>query len=144
GHTRFSRDWSSDVCSSDLMYQMERRKRLPTLPEGVVKPVVVTGIEALGRGNDLTKLTQFAELAAMAANLPPEIDKGDFLTRSGTALGIDMKGLVLSPEAIAQQNQQGMMMQMVEKLGPNAINAMGGMAKQGMQNAAQDEAPAAQ
>ncbi|QDB71016.1 head-tail connector protein [Bordetella phage vB_BbrP_BB8] len=126
-----------------IMYQMEKQKRLPTLPEGVVKPVVVTGIEALGRGNDLNKLTQFAQLAGMAANLPPEIDKSDFLTRCGTALGIDMKGLVLPPEVVAQQNQQAMMMAMVEKLGPNAINAMGGIAKQGMQNAAQDAAPAA-
>src|SRR5690606_41148296 len=23
-HTRFSRDWSSDVCSSDLLYQQQR------------------------------------------------------------------------------------------------------------------------
>lgn len=120
-----------------LMYQMERQNRLPSLPEGVVRPVVVTGIEALGRGNDLNKLMQFAELAAMAANLPPEIDKADFLTRCGTALGIDMKGLVLPPEVVALQNQQAMMQQMVEQLGPNAINAMGGIAKQGMQNVAQ-------
>lgn len=120
-----------------IMYQMERQKRLPTLPEGVVRPVVVTGIEALGRGNDLTKLTQLAELATMAANLPPEIDKSDFLIRAGTALGIDMKGLVVPPEVLQQQQQQAQMMAMVEQLGPQAINAMGGMAKQGMQNAAQ-------
>lgn len=126
-----------------IMYQMEKQKRLPTLPEGVVRPVVVTGIEALGRGNDLNKLTQFAELAAMSAQLPPEIDKSDFLTRAGTALGIDMKGLVLSPEELAAQQQQAMMAQMVEKLGPNAINAMGGIAQQGMQNAAQQAGPAA-
>lgn len=128
-----------------IMYQMERQKRLPTLPDGVVKPVVVTGIEALGRGNDLTKLTQFAQLAQMAANLPPEIDKADFLTRAGTALGIDMKGLVLPPDVVAQQNQNSMLAAMVQKLGPQAISAMGGLAKQGMQNAAQDPAaPAAQ
>lgn len=118
-----------------IMYQMERQKRLPTLPKGVVKPVVVTGIEALGRGNDLTKLTQFAELAALAAQLPPEIDKSDFLKRAGTALGIDMKGLVVPPEVLAQQQQQAQMMAMIEQLGPNAVNALGGMAKQGMANA---------
>src|SRR5690606_39378490 len=32
-HTRFSRDWSSDVCSSDLMTQSpEVRQLLPLLP----------------------------------------------------------------------------------------------------------------
>lgn len=128
-----------------IMYQMEKKKRLPALPEGVVKPVVVTGIEALGRGNDLNKLTQFAELAGLAANLPAEIDKSDFLKRAGTALGIDMKGLVLPPEVVAQNNQQAQMMALVQQLGPNAINALGGMAKQGMQNAAQaDSAPEGQ
>lgn len=125
-----------------MMYQMEKQKRLPVLPEGIVKPVVVTGIEALGRGNDLNKLTQFAQLAGMAAQLPPEIDKSDFLTRAGVALGIDMKGLVVPPEVLQQQQQQAMMMQMAQQLGPNAINAMGGIAKQGMQNAAQAAEPA--
>ena len=125
-----------------IMYQMERKKKLPTLPDGIVKPVVVTGIEALGRGNDLNKLIQFVKIAAEAANLPPEIDKADFIKRAGTALGIDMKGLVLPPEVVAQNNQQAQMMAMMEKLGPNAVNAMGGMVKQGMQNAAQQE-PAA-
>ncbi|WEM05526.1 head-tail adaptor [Ralstonia phage BOESR1] len=120
-----------------IMYQMEKQKRLPTLPSGVVKPVVVTGIEALGRGNDLNRLIQFGELAAQAAQLPPELNKDDYLTRAGTALGIDMKGLVKSPEEIAQQNQQAQMMAMVQQLGPNAINALGGVAKQGMQNGAQ-------
>lgn len=123
-----------------IMYQMERAKRLPTLPDGVVKPVVVTGIEALGRGNDLNKLIQFAQLATQAAQLPPEIDKGDFLKRAGTSLGIDMKGLVLPPEVVQAQQQQAMMMQLAQQLGPNAINAMGGMAKQGMQNATQADA----
>lgn len=120
-----------------VMYQMEKTKRLPKLPDGVVKPVVVTGIEALGRGNDLNKLTQFAELATMAAQLPPEIDKSDFLKRAGTALGIDMKGLVTPPEVLAQMNQQAQMMQMIQQLGPNAINALGDITKQGIQNASQ-------
>lgn len=120
-----------------IMYQMEKQKRLPTLPSGLVKPVVVTGIEALGRGNDLNRLVQFVQLAAQAAQLPPELNKDDFLTRVGTALGIDMKGLVKSPEQIAQEQQQAQMMAMAQQLGPNAINALGGVAKQGMQNAAQ-------
>lgn len=127
-----------------IMFQMERQKRLPVLPTGTVKPVIVTGIEALGRGNDLNKLLQFAGLAAQAANLPPEIDKADFLKRAGASLGIDMKGLVLPPEVVAQQQQQAMMMQMAQQLGPNAINAVGGMMKQGMQNGAEAQQAAPQ
>jgi hypothetical protein len=39
---------------------------------------------------------------------------------------------------VAQQNQNAMLAAMVQKLGPQAISAMGGLAKQGMQNAAQN------
>ena len=117
-----------------LMYQMERQKRLPVLPEGTVKPIIVTGIEALGRDNDLTKLIQFVQIAAQAANLPPEIDKGDFMKRAGTALGIDMKGLVLDPEVVAQQQQQAMLMQMMQQGTNPLITQLGQLMKQGMQN----------
>jgi len=32
-----------------------------TFPEGLVEPVIVTGVEALGRGHDYNKLVQFAQ-----------------------------------------------------------------------------------
>jgi hypothetical protein len=121
-----------------LMYQMERQKRLPPLPEGTVQPVIVTGLEALGRGNDLTKLQMFFQAAAMIAQLPPEINKSDALTRTGSSLGIDMKGLVKSPEELqaemeAQQQQQMMAMAMEKGIAP-AIQAGGRMMEKGMEN----------
>ena len=121
-----------------LMYQMERQKRLPVLPEGTVQPVIVTGMEALGRGNDLNKLNMFFQAAGMIAQLPPEINKSDALMRTGASLGIDMKGLVKSQEEIAAeveaQQQQAMMQQMmVQGTGP-AIQAVGRMAEKGMEN----------
>jgi hypothetical protein len=122
-----------------IMFQMERSKRLPVLPEGTVQPVIVTGMEALGRGNDLSKLQMFFEAAAMIAQLPPEINKSDALTRTGSALGVDMKGLVKSPEELqaeqqAAQQQQMMQMAMEKGIGP-AVQAGGKMMEQGMQNA---------
>jgi hypothetical protein len=38
-----------------VMFQMERQKKLPVLPEGLVKPAIITGVEALGRGNDVVR-----------------------------------------------------------------------------------------
>ena len=121
-----------------LMYQMERQKRLPVLPEGTVQPVIVTGMEALGRGNDLNKLNMFFQAAGLISQLPPEINKSDALMRTGASLGIDMKGLVKSQEEIAaemeQAQQQAMMQQMmVQGTGP-AIQAVGRMAEKGMEN----------
>ena len=118
-----------------IMFAMERKKKMPTLPKGTVKPVIVTGIEALGRGNDMSKLQAFFEGAAMVAQLPPEIDKSDALKRLGTSLGIDMKGLVKTPEQIAEEMQQAQQMAMMQQALPNLVNQGGQMLQQGMANA---------
>lgn len=120
-----------------LMFSMERKKKLPVLPKGTVKPVIVTGMEALGRGNDMNKLNLFLQAAAQVAALPPEINKGDALKRIGTSLGIDMKGLVKSPEEIQQEMQQQQMMSMMQQGLNPAITQAGQLLKQNMANQAQ-------
>lgn len=120
-----------------IMFQMERQKRLPTLPEGTVQPVIVTGLEALGRGNDLTKINMFLEAAAMVAQLPPEINKSDALTRIGSSLGIDMKGLVKSEEEVSAEMEQQQQMAMMQQAMNPLINQGGQLLKQGMSDAAQ-------
>lgn len=122
-----------------IMFAMERKKKLPVLPKGTVKPVIVTGMEALGRGNDMTKLNTFFQGAVQIAQLPPEINKPDALMRLGTSLGIDMKGLVKTPEEIAAEQQQAQQMAMMQQAMPNLINQGGALMKQGMAN--QAEAP---
>lgn len=126
-----------------IMFAMERRKKLPVLPKGTVKPVIVTGIEALGRGNDMNKLQMFFEGSALISQLPPEINKGDALKRFGTSLGIDMKGLVKSQEELDAEMQQAQMMAMMQQGMTPAINQAGQMMKQGMVNQAQAEQGAA-
>lgn len=105
-----------------IIFTMERQKRFPTLPKGMVKPTITTGLEALGRGHDMNKLNLFADIAGKAQALPPEVNKSDFLTRIGTALGIDMAGLMKSPEEMQAEQQQQFMQQLIDKLGPNAMN----------------------
>lgn len=120
-----------------IMFQMERQKRLPTLPEGTVQPVIVTGLEALGRGNDLSKINMFLEAATMVAQLPPEINKSDALTRIGSSLGIDMKGLVKSPEEVQAEMEQQQQMAMMQQAMTPMINQGGALLKQNMANQAQ-------
>ena len=120
-----------------IMFAMERKKKLPVLPKGTVKPVIVTGMEALGRGNDMNKLAQFFQGAVQIAQLPPEINKEDALMRLGTSLGIDMKGLVKSPEQLQQEQQQAQQMAMMQQAMGPAINQGGQILKQGMANQAQ-------
>lgn len=120
-----------------IMFSMERKKKMPTLPKGTVKPVIVTGMEALGRGNDMNKIQLFLQAAAQVAQLPPEINKDDALKRIGTSLGIDMKGLVKSPEEIQQAMQQQQMMAMAQQGLNPAITQAGQLLKQNMANKAQ-------
>jgi len=120
------------------MHQMEAEGKLPALPKGIVKPLITTGIEAIGRGNDFTKLQQM--LSAIQPLGPEAIQQrlnvADYIKRIGTSVGIDMKGLIFSDEEVAQQQQQQQMQQMIQQLGPNAVTQLGGMAKQGMANEA--------
>lgn len=117
-----------------LMFAMERKKKLPVLPKGTVKPVVVTGMEALGRGNDLTKLDQFIEPILKVPDLAARINMGDYLTRRGTALGIDMKGLIKSDQEIQQEQQAAQQQAMVQQGLNPAITQAGQMIKQSMAN----------
>ncbi|MGO7451853.1 portal protein [Rhizobium ruizarguesonis] len=123
-----------------LMFRMERQKKIPPLPKGVVKPTITTGLEALGRGHDMNKLTVFAQTASNIASLPPEISKADFLMRVGTALGIDMDGLVKTPEQLQQDQQQLMMQQLIEKLGPKGMDILRDQLKPEVQNGPQAQA----
>lgn len=128
-----------------IIARMTKAKRLPKLPKGITEPVITTGLEALGRGHDLNKYDMF--LKALMP-LGPEVlaehmNMGDYITRIGTSLGIDLDGLVKSEEqkaaeaeAARQQQQQQMMAEMAKpavgplaKAGADAIAA-----QQGTQN----------
>ena len=109
-----------------LMQIMNKKKALPKLPEKVVNPVIITGVEALGRGNDLQKLDMF--LAGAAQVVGPEavaqyVNVGEYFKRRATSLGIKTNGLVKNEEQMAQEAQQAQQMQMAEKLGPSGIKA---------------------
>jgi hypothetical protein len=108
---------------SRMLYQMRRTKRLPTLPKEV-KPSIITGMEALGRGSELAKLD--ALLAATAQTFGQEavsaaVKVNAFMVRGATSLGIDVSGLVRSDDEMEAMRQQGAAQSMVEKLGPTAM-----------------------
>ena len=103
---------------------LTKEKKLPKLPEDVVKPTIVTGMEALGRGHDLRKLDLFIQ--GMTQALGPEVlaqyvNLQDYIKRRATALGIDTEGLIKSEEQIAQEQQQAQQMQMMQQAGHAAM-----------------------
>jgi hypothetical protein len=79
-----------------LKLQMERNGELPKLPEKTVDIVIVTGLEALGRSHDLTKLNMFMrELEVLGPEqVLPYLETANYIKRVATATGVDTKGLV--------------------------------------------------
>ena len=126
-----------------LMTRMSKNKRLPKIPKDIVKPTVITGVEALGRGNDLNRLDMF--LAGANQVVGPEavaqyVNVGDYFKRRATALGIETEGLIKTEEEVQQTTQQMQMQQMAEKLGAPAMGpAINAISQQQM--AAAEEAP---
>ena len=115
------------------MDALQRQGKLPKLPKGAVRPSIVTGIEALGRGLDRTKLVQFVQTIFTA--LTPQIaikyiNPSEVIARLAISDGIDTKNLIFTQAEVAEQDQQAQRMAMLQSLGPNAVNAAGGMGKE--------------
>jgi hypothetical protein len=118
-----------------LMKRMSQANEIPSLPKDSVKPTIITGVEALGRGNDLQKLREFVAEIANLAQVNPQIVQSlntqDLIKRIATGLGIDTEGLIKSNEELMQeqeemqtqmQNQQ--IMAMAEKAVAPAVSGM--------------------
>jgi hypothetical protein len=114
------------------MAQMAKSNELKPLPKQV-KLTIVTGLEALGRGHDLNKLDLFVQ--GLDQLLGPGtaatyINVSDYLTRRGTAIGIDTKGLVKPEEEIQQERQNAGL----AGLAPDAIKAGTQLASKAMES----------
>lgn len=111
-----------------VLFKLNKQKKLPKLPKDFVVPTIVTGIDALGRGNDLNRLDVY--LQGIGQILGPQmiqqyIDVREYLNRRAAALGIDTNGLVKSEEQLQMEQQQAAMMQMASQLGPSAVQSGG-------------------
>lgn len=109
-----------------LMGVMQKKNNMPKLPKDLVNPVIVTGIEALGRGHDLQKLDAF--LAGAAQVVGPQaiatyVNIDEYFKRRATSLGIKTAGLIKTQEELMEEMQRAQMQQMAEKLGPSAIKS---------------------
>lgn len=124
--------------------RLTRLGRLPALPKGSVKPTITTGVDAIGRGNDAQRLREFyADLdllsKSQAAMQFTEVQEA--VKRLAAAHGIEADGLVSTAEQIAQRQQQNMQQAMMDKLGPNAVTQIGGLAQKQIAQGAETPQP---
>ena len=91
----------------------EKTGQIPKLPKDIVKPTIVAGVNALGRGQDREALGQF--LTTISQTMGPEatqqfINPEEVIKRLAAAQGIDVLNLVRSMKEI-QGEQQAMQQQ---------------------------------
>ena len=90
---------------------LQRSNELPKLPKDVVRPAIVAGVNALGRGQDREALTMFVQ--TIAQTLGPEslmrfINPLEAIKRLAAAQGIDVLNLVKTEQQLAEQKEEQM------------------------------------
>lgn len=113
------------------MAQLQRTGALPDMPSDMLKPQVLTGVAALGRSQELDNLRLLLEALAP---LGPEaisgsIETDEYAKRVASALSIDTNGLIPTPEQKAERKQQEQAREVVQTLGPQAMQMQGQPAK---------------
>ena len=101
------------------LHILQRNKEIPKIPKDVVRPEIVAGVNALGRGQDQQSLVTFIQ--TIAQTMGPEVmgkflDPGEFVKRLAAAQGIDVLNLVKTEEQIQQEMAQQQQMQAQQAL----------------------------
>ena len=89
----------------------QRNGDIPRLPSKLVKPTIVAGVNALGRGQDRESLNMFMQ--TIAQTMGPEaitkyINPEEVIKRLAASQGIDVLNLVRGMEEVEQGNEQAM------------------------------------
>jgi len=111
-----------------IMMVLQRNGQLPKIPKEFVRPQIVAGVNALGRGQDRESLANF--MGTIAQTLGPEalmkyINPSEVIKRLAAAQGIEALNLIKTEEQMAQEMQQ----QQQDQIGQSLVNQAGQIAK---------------
>ena len=108
------------------MHMLVRSGKAPKLPDRIVKPKIVTGVQGLGRGNDRNKLVEF--IGTVSQSLGPDIMRqymnvDEAIKRLANSIGIDTVNLVKTQEEIQDEMEAMQQQQLIQHLGPAALGS---------------------
>ena len=88
---------------------LQRTNELPKLPKEIIRPAIVAGVNALGRGQDREALTMFMQ--TVAGTIGPEmmmkfLNPLEAIKRLAAAQGIDVLNLVKTEEQVGEEKEQ--------------------------------------
>ena len=102
-----------------IISQLEKQGKIPELPNGIVTPMITTGLEALGRDFDLTKLNTFiAQISQLGETALSRINIDEVIKRTAISLGVETDGLIKEQEQIAQEQEAAQNQQMMQSVAP--------------------------
>ena len=110
-----------------------KNNKLPDLVRNEkIKLTITTGIEALGRGSDLTKLTMFGQTMLQFAQIAQATGmKIDVIaSKVANSMNLDIEGLFPSQEEQAMAQAEVQQAQMVQQALPNLVNKSGDLMMQ--------------
>ena len=101
------------------LHILQRNKELPKLPKDLVRPQIVAGVNALGRGQDQQSLVMFIQ--TLAQTVGPDtigqfLDAGEFIKRLAAAQGIDVLNLIKTQETMEQERMEQQQLQQQQAL----------------------------
>jgi hypothetical protein len=109
--------------------QLQNMKVLEDFPEGAIEPSITTGIEALGRGQDLDKLDQYLRYLVEIPGAVDYMKIGGLLKTIATALSIDAGDLVRTDQEVQQILEQRRQAEMAQNVAPHVA---GGLVQAGL------------
>lgn len=119
-----------------VMERLYARKEAPTIEgkrvgEGAIIPQVVTGLEAIGRGQELSRLDMM--FGMISKYFGPEALTA-FKTREafgtiGLAAGVDTEPILKDRQQIAAEAEQLRMSQLAQSIAPDVVQQLGQMAQ---------------
>lgn len=93
--------------------------------DDIVQPIITTGLEAIGRGNDKARLLSFMQAISQAIGpqgLAQYVNASELISRLASADGIDTKGLVKTPQQLEMEQNQANQLQLAHQLSQGAMS----------------------
>ena len=125
---------------------LQRSNELPKLPKDFVRPAIVAGVNALGRGQDREALTMFMQTIAQTVGpeaLMKYVNPMEAIKRLAAAQGIDVLNLIKTEQQMADAKEEQMQMKqnqtLLEQAGQFANSPLADPSKQQQQPPEQPE-----
>jgi len=107
--------------------KMDTIAGLPKLPSLGIEPVIITGLEALGRGQDLRKVERVMLGMAQVFGAESVASRANFdviVSRYGAALGADLSGLFKTQQQLQMEAQQAQIAQAAAASAPGVAQEL--------------------